>query len=90
MSAAYVIVDMQISNMEQYKQYMADAPATVTAAGGEYVIRGGRFESLEGQWKPGRLAMLKFPSYEAAKAWYDGETYRATRYKRLGTTDFST
>ena len=52
------------------------------------MIRGGRFESLEGQWKPGRLAMLKFPSYEAAKAWYDGETYRATRYKRLGTTEF--
>ena len=88
MSSAYVIVDMQISNMEQYKQYMADAPATVKAAGGEYVIRGGRFESLEGEWKPGRLAMLKFPSYAAAKAWYEGETYRATRSKRLGTTEF--
>ena len=25
MSAAYVIVDMQISNMEQYKQYMTIA-----------------------------------------------------------------
>lgn len=88
MSAAYVIVDMQVSNMEQYKQYMAEAPATVKAAGGEYVIRGGRFESLEGEWKPGRLAMLKFPSYEAAKAWYEGETYRTARCKRLGTTEF--
>lgn len=86
MTDAYVIVDMQISNMEQYKQYMADAPATVKAAGGEYVIRGGRFESLEGAWKPGRLAMLKFPSYEAAKSWYDSETYRAARSKRLGAT----
>ena len=88
MTAAYVIVDMQIANLEQYQQYMADAPATVKAAGGEYVIRGGRFESLEGEWKPGRMAMLKFPSYEAAKAWYDSETYRAARCKRLGTTDF--
>jgi uncharacterized protein (DUF1330 family) len=88
MPATYVIVDMKISDLEQYKQYMADAPATVQAAGGEYVVRGGRFESLEGEWKPSRLAMLKFPTYEAAKAWYDSETYRAARSKRLGTTEF--
>jgi uncharacterized protein (DUF1330 family) len=87
-SPAYVIVDMQISNLEQYKQYMADAPASVKAAGGEYVVRGGRFEALEGEWQPSRMAMLKFPSYEAAKAWYDGEMYQAARSKRLGTTEF--
>lgn len=88
MPTAYVIVDMQISNMEQYKHYMSEAPASVKAAGGEYVIRGGRTESLEGEWEPGRLAMLKFPSFEAAKAWYDSEMYRAARVKRLGATDF--
>ena len=88
MPAAYVIVDMQISDMEQYKHYMADAPASVKAAGGEYVVRGGRNEALEGDWTPGRVAMLKFPSYEAAKAWYDSESYRLARAKRKGTTDF--
>lgn len=34
------------------------------------------------------MAMLKFPSFDAAKAWYDGEMYRAARAKRLGTTKF--
>jgi uncharacterized protein (DUF1330 family) len=85
---AYVIVDVQISDMEQFKQYMAAAPETVKAAGGEYVIRGGRFESLEGNWQPARKKMLKFSSYDAAKAWYDSETYRAARSKRLGATSF--
>jgi uncharacterized protein (DUF1330 family) len=88
MPAAYIIVDMKIADMEQYKQYMAAAPAAVAAAGGEYVVRGGRFEVLEGQWQPARVAMLKFPSYEQAKAWYDGEQYRAARAKRAGTTEF--
>lgn len=88
MPAAYIIVDMQIANMEQYKQYMAAAPAAVAAAGGEYLVRGGRFESLEGDWQPGRIAMLKFPSFEAAKGFYDGEMYRAARAKRAGTTEF--
>ena len=88
MPAAYIIVDMQISDMEQYKQYMAAAPAAVAAAGGEYLVRGGRFETLEGDWKPARIAMLRFPSYEAAKAFYDDEMYRAARSKRLGATEF--
>ena len=88
MSAAYIIVDMQISNPEQYKQYMATAPAAVKAAGGEYLVRGGRFETLEGQWQPSRVAMLRFPSFDAAKAFYDGEMYRAARAKRLGATEF--
>ena len=65
---AYIIVDMLISDMEQYKQYMAAAPAAVAAAGGEYLVRGGRFETLEGQWQPSRIAMLRFPSHETAKA----------------------
>ena len=67
---------MQISDMEQYKQYMAAAPAAVAAAGGEYLVRGGKFEALEGQWNPKRVAMLRFPSYDKAKAFYDGEMYR--------------
>ena len=88
MPAAYIIVDMLISDMEQYKQYMAAAPAAVAAAGGEYLARGGRFEILEGHWKPGRMAMLRFPDFETAKAFYDGEMYRAARAKRAGATEF--
>ena len=88
MPAAYIIVDMQISDMEQYRQYMAAAPAAVAAAGGEYLVRGGRFETLEGDWQPARIAMLRFPSYETAKTFYDDEMYRAAREKRAGATAF--
>ena len=76
MAPAYIIVDMLITDMDQYRQYMAAAPAAVAAAGGEYLVRGGRFEVLEGSWEPARIAMLRFPSYEKAKAFYDGEQYR--------------
>ncbi len=88
MPCAYVIVDMKVTDPEQYKQYMAAAPAAVAAAGGEYLVRGGRHEALEGEWQPNRIAMLRFPSYEGAKAFYDDELYRAARAKRAGTTAF--
>ena len=88
MPSAYVIVDMKITDPERYKGYMAAAPAAVAAAGGEYLVRGGRNEVLEGEWQPTRMAMLRFPSYEQAKAFYDDELYRAARAKREGTTEF--
>jgi len=88
MPAAYLIVTMHITDPERYKAYMAQAPAAVKAAGGEYLVRGGRHETLEGEWQPHRVAMLKFPSYEQAKAFYDGEMYTAARQHRAGTTEY--
>ena len=88
MTPAYIIVDMQITDMAQYQQYMAEAPAAVKAAGGEYLVRGGRFEVMEGHWQPSRVAMLRFPSFERAKAFYDGEMYKAARARRAGATQF--
>ena len=88
MPAAYLIVEMNITDLEKYKQYMAEAPAVVKAFGGEYVVRGGRHETLEGDWQPHRVALLRFPSFEQAKAFYDSEQYRAVRAKRAGAVEY--
>ncbi len=88
MPAAYVLGDIKVSDPEKYKQYMAAAPAAIKAHGGEYLVRGGRHETLEGDWNPNRLVVLRFPSYEHAKAFYDGEMYKAARAKRAGATEF--
>ena len=88
MPAAYLIVEMHVTDPERYKDYMAAAPEAVKAAGGEYLVRGGKSETLEGSWNPVRVAVLKFPSYEQAKAWYDGEQYRQARARRAGATEF--
>ncbi|HRZ01492.1 MAG TPA: DUF1330 domain-containing protein [Burkholderiaceae bacterium] len=88
MPAAYVIVEMKIADLERYRAYMAAAPATIAAAGGEYVVRGGPLEVLEGDWQPSRVAVLRFPSLEQARAWYEGEGYRAARTHRAGATDY--
>jgi uncharacterized protein (DUF1330 family) len=87
-AAAYILVEMNISDPEQYKQYMAQAPACVKAYGGEYIVRGGRSETLEGDWQPKRLALLRFPSYEQAKAFYEEGPYKDVRKLREGATEY--
>jgi uncharacterized protein (DUF1330 family) len=85
---AYILVETKITNPEQYKEYVAQAPACVKEFGGEYMVRGGKHEVLEGNWQPHRLALLKFPSFEQAKAFYDQGGYPAVRKLRLGATEF--
>jgi uncharacterized protein (DUF1330 family) len=86
---AYLIVTMHVTDMERYKQYMAAAPATISAYGGEYLVRGGKHETFEGDWNPHRIAMLRFPSYEQAQAWWNDEQYRLrVRPLRQGTTEY--
>lgn len=88
MPSAYVIADVKVSNPEQYKGYMALTPAAVAAAGGEFVVRGGRTEVLEGNWAPSRMVVIRFSSYDAARAFYDSAQYLRARAERAGATEF--
>jgi uncharacterized protein (DUF1330 family) len=85
---AYVITDAKVSDVEKYEGYKALTPAAIAAAGGEFLVRGGDHVVLEGDWNPTRVVVLKFASTEAAKAFYNGELYRAARAKRAGATEF--
>ncbi len=86
MPVAYLIVESQISDPEAFKQYMAAAPAVAQAFGGEYLVRGGRLEVLEGDWTPPRMTVLRYPSFEQAKAMYDSPGYVQARSLRKGAT----
>ncbi|RPH40580.1 MAG: DUF1330 domain-containing protein [Burkholderiales bacterium] len=86
MASGYVIADVEVSDPERYKGYMALSPGAIAAAGGEFVVRGGRHETLEGDWVPGRVVVAKFPSFEAARAFYDSALYVAARAQRAGAT----
>jgi uncharacterized protein (DUF1330 family) len=83
---AYVIANVKVSNPDQYKQYTALTPQAITAAGGEFVVRGGKTEVLEGDIEPHRVVVLKFASMDAAKAFYDSALYREARAARAGAT----
>ncbi len=88
MPCAYIIADIKISDMEKFKNYMAAAPGAVSAGGGEYIARGGKFEALEGSWQPNRLTLLKFESLDKARAFYNSEKYQAAKAQREGSTEY--
>lgn len=86
MPVAYLVVESNITDPEAFKHYMAAAPDVVKAFGGQYLVRGGRMAVLEGDWKPPRLTVLRYPDFESAKAMYDSPGYVQARALRHGAT----
>ncbi len=74
--AAYVIVDIEVTNPTGYEDYKNLAAPTVAQYGGKYIARGGKTETLEGDWNPQRLVILEFPTMERAKEWLNSPEYR--------------
>ena len=82
--AAYVLNDMEITDPSLFEEYKKLSPATVAQYGGRFLARGGRTETLEGDWSPKRLVILEFPSVEQARAWADSPEYApAKRLRQL-------
>ncbi len=80
--AAYVIVDVIVTDPEIYAQYRPLAFASVTNHGGRFVVRGGHAENLEGDWVPERIVILEFGSFAKAKEWWSSEEYRIPKALR--------
>jgi uncharacterized protein (DUF1330 family) len=82
--SAYVIIETDVHDAEQYERYKAASPGAVAAGGGRFVARGGELAVLEGDWHPSRLVILEFPDLEAAKRWYESEVYQEAKALRDG------
>jgi uncharacterized protein (DUF1330 family) len=80
--SAYVIVEIEIVDPVGYEEYKKQAAASVLKHGGKYIVRGGKTEVLEGDWKPQRIVVLQFESMERAKEWLNCEEYREPRKMR--------
>lgn len=82
--SGYIIAHVEVTNPTQYEEYKKWSSAAMQATGAEVCVRGGKVEVLEGDWPPSRVVMLKFPTFEQAKAFYDSPEYLTAREARAG------
>ena len=84
--AAYVIIDVDVTDAEAYGAYGRAAGPTVEQYGGKLLARGGMSEALEGSWEPGRIVVIEFQSGEQARRWYNSAEYGTAKQQRQGAT----
>lgn len=84
--AAYIVIDIEVTDPIRYEDYKKMAPASIALYGGRYLARGGTTEVLEGEWSPKRLVILEFESIARAKEWLNSKEYEQGRKLRHQTT----
>jgi uncharacterized protein (DUF1330 family) len=84
---AYVVAWLTVHDAEAMEPYRRDAPAILERYGGTYRAVGPGTEVLEGEWSADGLALLEFPTREAALRWYESAEYRPLRELRRGAAD---
>ena len=87
MQAGYAIFNIEVTNPEDYKEYVEKVKPTAEKYGGEYIVRGGDNTVVEGSWQHPRTVVIKFPTYEKALEWYNSEEYKPIKPIRLANSE---
>ena len=83
MPAGYAIFNIEIVNPDAYKEYGNKVRPIAEQFGGEYLVRGGNNQVVEGDWQYSRNVVIKFPSYEKALEWYNSKEYQPIKQIRI-------
>ena len=86
--AAYVIADVDVTDPVKYEDYKKLTPGAIAKHGGRFIARGGQTATLEGNWRPGRVVIIEFPTYQQARDFYTSVEYTAARRARAGAATF--
>ena len=76
MATGYWIGRVEVSDLEQYKLYVAANALPFQQYGARFLVRGGQFENPEGESRS-RNVVLEFPSYQAALDCWHSPQYQA-------------
>jgi uncharacterized protein (DUF1330 family) len=81
---AYVIAEVEKDPTKSQdpaaaRRYAEAAPKSLIPFGGQYVVRGGAVQALEGEAPKGYIVVIAFDSVEKARGWYDSPAYEAVK-----------
>ncbi len=86
MAKGYWIARVDVNDAEAYKAYVAADAEPFRKYGARFLIRGGRFESVEGQNRA-RTVVLEFKDYDTALACYRSPEYQKALALRQACAD---
>jgi uncharacterized protein (DUF1330 family) len=72
---AYTIAEIEVTDPATYQKYMEGTSSRVPAAGGRFIVRGGRTFVVNGA-PPKRIVVIQWENLEKAQAFFDSEAYK--------------
>lgn len=86
-SPVHVMANFTVHDAEKYRVYEKGFFPILKKHGGEFITFDDNSQTFEGKSPPeGRVVLFKFPSAEAATAWYNDSDYQSlSEHRRAGT-----
>ena len=81
MSKAYWIVRVSVRDEQRYPEYLAAAGPAFQKFGARFIVRGGKFETMEGSARE-RNVMVEFKDRATADACYHSAEYQRAKVIR--------
>src|SRR4051794_30495018 len=78
MSRAYWIVRVAVRDEQRYPEYLAAAAPAFQKFGANFIVRGGKFEAMEGNARE-RNVVVEFKDRDTAFACYRSPEYQAAK-----------
>jgi len=72
---AYTVAEIEVTDQATYQEYMKGTSVQVPAAGGRFIVRGGRTFVVNGA-PPKRIAVIQWENFEKAQAFFESEAYK--------------
>jgi uncharacterized protein (DUF1330 family) len=73
----YQVTEIDAPNLESYlRDYAPKARAAIQAAGGKYLVAGGKTTTIEGEPPKSRITIQQWDSVEKIKAFRDSAAYK--------------
>lgn len=85
--SAYLIAEVEVRDPQGYDEYRKLVGPTLQKYGGKFLVRGGKVESLEGDWHPKRIVVLEFDGVDQARRWYQSPEYTIAKDIRQKASD---
>lgn len=86
MPKAYWIVRVSVRDQKRYPEYLAAAGPAFEKLGAKFLVRGGGFETMEGQSRE-RNVVVEFADRASATACYQSPEYQSAKAIRQACAD---
>jgi uncharacterized protein (DUF1330 family) len=84
----YLLANVKhVHDPKRFSEYSAQTPELIASHGGRYLVRGGEVDPVEVSGPIGRVVVVEFPTFDAAKAYYHGDEYRRLTAIRQSAAD---
>jgi uncharacterized protein (DUF1330 family) len=81
--SVYFVVEVNVTDPQLYAEYRKLVEPTLNKYGGKFLVRGGAYETIEGDWKPQRFVITEFENKSQFQSWYNSPEYTVAKNIRF-------